>query len=75
MKKMYVGLLSVILAGVLQVEAQAAPLAIKPVKSVAWADFLGMNTQFTWVSPEARRAQMAKMKELGLKWHREGIHW
>lgn len=55
--------------------AMASPLALKSSKPIVWSEFLGLNTQYMWVAPEMRRAQMAKLKALGLKWSREGIHW
>lgn len=55
--------------------AVAAPLALKSAKPIVWSEFLGLNTQYMWVTPDQRRAQMVKLKALGLKWNREGIHW
>ena len=48
---------------------------LRPVKPVVWQDFLGVNAQFQWFSPDVARLQVERLKALGLNWVRLGIHW
>lgn len=42
---------------------------------MVWADFLGLNVQFAWYSPEVRARQVKWLKALGLRWVRASLHW
>lgn len=48
---------------------------IQPMKPVVWRDFLGVNTQFNWFTPEMGQKQVDALKALGLMHVRQTIHW
>jgi len=56
---------------------QSAPkaLEVQPLRSVVWADFLGVNAQLQWFAPEVARRQVEQLKALGLSWVRLALHW
>lgn len=67
---------------VLQGPAQAGwfdrrtePLVLKPARTVVWRDFLGINAQLQWFTPEQARQQIERLQDLGLQWVRLGLHW
>ncbi len=49
--------------------------SIKAPRNVVWKDFLGVNAHYLWFQPSAYKAQMVKLKELGLEWSRIDLHW
>jgi polysaccharide biosynthesis protein PslG len=42
---------------------------------VVWSEFLGLNVQLHWFPESNYRQQIAKLKELNLKWVRLALHW
>lgn len=50
-------------------------LELRPQRAVVWQDFLGVNAQLQWFSPEIARAQVVRFKALGLSWVRLALHW
>lgn len=50
-------------------------LAPVPMKPVVWADFLGVNAQLQWFSPEIAQQQVKHLQALGLSWVRLALHW
>jgi polysaccharide biosynthesis protein PslG len=50
-------------------------IELRPMRSVVWQDWLGVNTQFQWFAPEVARKQVDRLKALGLNWVRQGLHW
>ncbi|MEY4767181.1 MAG: hypothetical protein RI907_3854, partial [Pseudomonadota bacterium] len=50
-------------------------LALRGSRPIAWADWLGVNVMWPWLTPEAMRAQSARLRALGLQWTRLPIHW
>lgn len=50
-------------------------IELKPMRPVVWADWLGVNTQFQWFPPDVARRQAERLKALGLRWVRQGLHW
>lgn len=69
-------LYSVVLAAGL---APSAPLnaetILKASKPVEWQDFLGVNVQFAYFSPDIYQQQMNRLDALGLNWVRLTLHW
>jgi len=55
--------------------ADAENHVLKGNKVVVWKDFLGVNAQFLWFSPERYQLQIDRLKELGLEWVRLDLHW
>lgn len=47
----------------------------KAPREVVWKDFLGVNAQFLWFSPQRYAHQMERLKALGLEWVRLDLHW
>ncbi|MGP0174060.1 beta-galactosidase [Pseudomonas sp. NCHU5208] len=73
---LYKGFATLLLAAGVAFAAQAAPsYSMKAPRTVAWADFLGLNVQLPWFPEAAYRQQIAKLKELELQWIRMGLHW
>jgi len=56
-------------------KAAPQPLTPQGTRPVVWADFLGLNAQLQWFSPELARKQVQQMQALGLKWVRLALHW
>ncbi|TKK26168.1 beta-xylosidase [Pseudomonas sp. CFBP13528] len=56
-------------------QADAESHVLKGNKVVVWKDFLGVNAQFLWFSPERYQLQIDRLKELGLEWVRLDLHW
>lgn len=48
---------------------------LRPVRRIVWEDFLGVNAQLQWFPPEVAARQVQRLKELGLRWVRLGLHW
>lgn len=48
---------------------------LKPMRTVVWRDFLGVNAQFQWFEPAMARKQVERLKALDLNWVRLGLHW
>lgn len=55
--------------------ADAESHVLKGSKEVVWKDFLGVNAQFLWFSPERYQKQIDRLKALGLEWVRLDLHW
>jgi beta-xylosidase len=55
--------------------ADAESHVLKGNKEVVWKDFLGVNAQFLWFSPERYQKQIDRLKALGLEWVRLDLHW
>lgn len=73
---LYKGFTTLLLAAGVAFAAQAGPsYSMKAPRTVAWADFLGLNVQLPWFPEAAYRQQIAKLKELELQWIRMGLHW
>lgn len=53
----------------------APAVALRPQRAVVWRDFLGVNAQLQWFSPEVARLQVQHLKALGLGWVRLALHW
>ena len=56
-------------------QADAESHVLKGTKEVVWKDFLGVNAQFLWFSPERYQKQIDRLKALGLEWVRLDLHW
>ncbi|MGY2373970.1 GH39 family glycosyl hydrolase [Pseudomonas sp. SDO524_S393] len=56
-------------------QADAQSHVLKGNKEVVWKDFLGVNAQFLWFSPERYQKQIDRLKALGLEWVRLDLHW
>ena len=55
--------------------ADAENHVLKGSKVVVWKDFLGVNAQFLWFSPQRYQMQIDRLKALGLEWVRLDLHW
>ncbi|NWC96011.1 MULTISPECIES: cellulase family glycosylhydrolase [unclassified Pseudomonas] len=55
--------------------ADAESHVLKGSKEIVWKDFLGVNAQFLWFSPERYQKQIDRLKALGLEWVRLDLHW
>lgn len=55
--------------------ADAQSQVLKAPRAVVWKDFLGVNAQFLWFSPERYQKQIDRLHELGLEWVRLDLHW
>jgi beta-xylosidase len=55
--------------------ADAQSQVLKAPRAVVWKDFLGVNAQFLWFSPERYHKQIERLHELGLEWVRLDLHW
>ncbi|WP_295477407.1 cellulase family glycosylhydrolase [uncultured Pseudomonas sp.] len=53
----------------------AAETVLKGTHEVVWKDFLGVNAQFAYFSPEVYQRQMDALDQLGLAWIRLTLHW
>ena len=56
-------------------QADAENHVLKGSKVVVWKDFLGVNAQFLWFSPQRYQMQIDRLKALGLEWVRLDLHW
>ncbi|MFJ5300135.1 cellulase family glycosylhydrolase [Pseudomonas sp. NPDC088368] len=54
------------------VEAETILRAPRPV---VWKDFLGVNVQFQYFTPDIYQKQMSRLDQLGLGWIRWTLHW
>jgi len=55
--------------------ADAEIQVLKAPRAVVWKDFLGVNAQFLWFSPERYNKQIDRLQDLGLEWVRLDLHW
>ncbi|MDH0797458.1 MULTISPECIES: cellulase family glycosylhydrolase [Pseudomonas] len=55
--------------------ADAESHVLKGNKVLVWKDFLGVNAQFLWFSPQRYQMQIDRLKDLGLQWVRLDLHW
>ena len=55
--------------------ADAENHVLKGSKVVVWKDFLGVNAQSLWFSPQRYQMQIDRLKALGLEWVRLDLHW
>jgi len=53
----------------------SAETVLKAPRTVVWQDFLGVNAQFQYFTPDIYQKQMAQLDQLGLNWVRLTIHW
>ncbi|WXL24096.1 cellulase family glycosylhydrolase [Ectopseudomonas mendocina] len=67
--------LVLILSTLLGKQADAQIQVLKAPREVVWKDFLGVNTQFLWFSPERYQKQIDRLEALGLNWVRIDLHW
>lgn len=80
LKRVYLASTAIMVAlvlalGLLGRMADAEPQILKGSKEVVWKDFLGVNAQFLWFSPERYQQQMDRLQALGLQWVRLDLHW
>ncbi|MDH1282224.1 beta-xylosidase [Pseudomonas chengduensis] len=77
MRKTAAVLMILLLGGLLlwgiRVDAQMHEM--KAPREIVWKDFLGVNAQFLWFSPDRYTQQMQRLKDLGLEWVRLDLHW
>lgn len=45
------------------------------MRPIVWVDFLGVNAQLQWFSPEIAQLQVRHLQALGLSWVRLALHW
>ena len=79
-KGLYLGGSALLLAVVLLLvfwgrPADAEIQVLKAPRAVVWKDFLGVNAQFLWFSPERYNKQIDRLQDLGLEWVRLDLHW
>nr|GFC70451.1 hypothetical protein [Tanacetum cinerariifolium] len=55
--------------------AVEAETVLRGQRAVTWKDFLGVNVQFHYFTPDIYQKQMARLDELGLNWIRWTLHW
>jgi beta-xylosidase len=53
----------------------AGIITLVPKKPVVWRNYLGINTQLLWFTPEIYVKQLEALKALGLSWVRIDLHW
>ncbi len=58
-----------------QNHADADIHTLQAPRPVVWKDFLGVNAQFLWFSPERYLQQIDYLHALGLEWVRLDLHW
>lgn len=51
------------------------PIVLKPEKTIIWKEFLGLNAQLLWFTPQQVSHQISMVKALGLEWVRVDLHW
>ncbi len=71
-KGLYLGGSALLLAVVLLLvfwgrPADAEIQVLKAPRAVVWKDFLGVNAQFLWFSPERYNKQIDRLQDLGLE--------
>ncbi|HEY0906677.1 MAG TPA: hypothetical protein VGE17_05705 [Methylophilus sp.] len=54
---------------------QAEETKLVAPRDIVWNEYLGLNAQFLWFTPEQYAKQMEYLKALGLSWVRVDIHW
>lgn len=52
-----------------------AETLLKAPRAVTWKDFLGVNVQFHYFTPDIYQKQMTRLDQLGLGWIRWTLHW
>jgi len=52
-----------------------AETVLRAQRTVTWKDFLGVNVQFHYFTPDIYQKQMTRLDQLGLKWIRWTLHW
>jgi beta-xylosidase len=55
--------------------AVQAQTLLKAPRAVTWKDFLGVNVQFHYFTPDIYQKQMTRLDQLGLSWVRWTLHW
>lgn len=55
--------------------AEAEVTELRAPRSVVWKDYLGVNAQFHFFSPQVQEKQMQAINDLGLEWVRIAMHW
>ncbi|WP_409521975.1 MULTISPECIES: cellulase family glycosylhydrolase [unclassified Pseudomonas] len=55
-------------------QAQAETM-LQGSRAVTWKDFLGVNVQFQYFTPDIYQKQMDRLDQLGLNWVRWALHW
>ncbi|MCQ9426120.1 cellulase family glycosylhydrolase [Pseudomonas sp. LJDD11] len=71
-KWLYCALLAASLAPSAALKAETILKASRPVE---WQDFLGVNVQFPYFTPDIYQQQMNRLDALGLNWVRLTLHW
>jgi beta-xylosidase len=56
-------------------QAVQAETVLRGQKTVTWKDFLGVNVQFHYFTPQIYQKQMTRLDQLGLNWIRWTLHW
>lgn len=56
-------------------KAEAEVTELRAPRSVVWKDYLGVNAQFHFFSPQVQEKQMQAVNDLGLEWVRIAMHW
>jgi beta-xylosidase len=52
-----------------------AETLLRGQRAVTWKDFLGVNVQFHYFTPDIYQKQMTRLDQLGLNWIRWTLHW
>ncbi|MFK3971632.1 cellulase family glycosylhydrolase [Pseudomonas sp. NPDC087358] len=52
-----------------------AETVLRGQRAVTWKDFLGVNVQFQYFTPDTYQKQMTRLDQLGLNWIRWTLHW
>lgn len=52
-----------------------AETVLRGQRAVTWKDFLGINVQFQYFTPDIYQKQMNRLDQLGLNWIRWTLHW
>lgn len=55
--------------------AAEAETILRAQRPVVWKDFLGVNVQFHYFTPDIYQKQMNRLDQLGLGWIRWTLHW
>ena len=66
--------LSACVLGAISPAAEAETL-LRAQRAVTWKDFLGVNVQFHYFTPDIYQKQMNRLDQLGLNWIRWTLHW
>ncbi|KRW61933.1 cellulase family glycosylhydrolase [Pseudomonas sp. TTU2014-080ASC] len=68
-------LLALLISSLLSRKADAEIQELRAPREVVWKDFLGVNAQFLWFSPDRYQKQIDRLQALGLNWVRIDLHW